>query len=154
MVDDALAEGGIDNITAIVADVVEGDGGGDVPPCWAPRPSGTSHPSAPGPERTDANEDTLVRTPPAGDRPRRPATPRTRPATTPQPPHNGAGAPGPGRVLALVLIVGAGLGAGYAWTRSQYFVGAAEERVAIYQGLPAALPGVHLSRSTRSSRCR
>ena len=48
-------------------------------------------------------------------------------------------------LLALVLIVGAGLGAGYAWTRNQFFVGAANDRVAIYQGLPGSLPGIQLS---------
>ena len=49
LVDEALAEGGIDNITAIVADVVEADGGGvtavlgaaaerAIPPVGARRP--------------------------------------------------------------------------------------------------------------------
>jgi hypothetical protein len=45
----------------------------------------------------------------------------------------------------LVLVLGASLGVGYAWTRNQYFVGAAGDRVAIYQGLPESLPGVELS---------
>ena len=47
--------------------------------------------------------------------------------------------------VVMVLVLGAGLGAGYAWTRNQYFVGAAADRVAIYQGLPENLPGIQLS---------
>lgn len=47
--------------------------------------------------------------------------------------------------LAVLLVTGAGLGAGYAWTRTQYFVGAADGQVAIYQGLPDGIPGLSLS---------
>ena len=42
-------------------------------------------------------------------------------------------------------MAAAGLGAGYAWTRTQYFVGAAGDQVAIYQGLPDGIPGLQLS---------
>jgi len=47
--------------------------------------------------------------------------------------------------LAVLLITAAGLGAGYAWTRTQYFVGAADGQVAIYTGLPDSIPGLSLS---------
>ena len=47
--------------------------------------------------------------------------------------------------LAILLVAAAGLGAGYAWTRTQYFVGAAGDQVAIYQGLPDGIPGLQLS---------
>ncbi|HEY5981579.1 MAG TPA: protein phosphatase 2C domain-containing protein [Microlunatus sp.] len=47
--------------------------------------------------------------------------------------------------LAILLVAGAGLGAGYAWTRTQYFVGAAGDQVAIYQGLPDGIPGLQLA---------
>jgi protein phosphatase len=47
--------------------------------------------------------------------------------------------------LAILLVAAAGLGAGYAWTRTQYFVGAAGEQVAIYQGLPDGIPGLQLA---------
>ena len=47
---------------------------------------------------------------------------------------------------ALVLaVVAAGLGAAYAWTRSQYYVGAAGQQVAIYRGVSERLPGLSLS---------
>ena len=44
-------------------------------------------------------------------------------------------------LLVLLLVAGAGLGTAYAWTRTQYFVGAAGDQVAIYQGLSDGLPG-------------
>jgi protein phosphatase len=47
--------------------------------------------------------------------------------------------------LVVLLIAAAGLGAGYAWTRSQYFVGASDGQVAIFQGLPDGIPGLPLS---------
>ena len=46
----------------------------------------------------------------------------------------------------LVLIAIAGLGTAYAWTRTQYFVGADSDKVAIFQGLSDNLPGLPLSR--------
>ena len=48
------------------------------------------------------------------------------------------------KVVALV-VVAAGLGAAYAWTRSQYYVGAAGAQVAIYRGVSEGLPLVPLS---------
>ena len=145
LVDDALAEGGIDNITAIVADVVEGNGGGTTAVLGAAAerkipPVGARARSAP-----DANEDTLIRNRPAAIPPAATGDTEDEARYNPQPPHKSRVPRALVGVLALVLIVGAGLGAGYAWTRSQYFVGASQERVAIYQGLPAALPGVNLS---------
>ncbi|MFT4165473.1 MAG: protein phosphatase 2C domain-containing protein [Microlunatus sp.] len=47
--------------------------------------------------------------------------------------------------LAVLLVTAAGLGAGYAWTRTQYFVGADNAQVAIFQGLPDGIPGLPLS---------
>lgn len=47
-------------------------------------------------------------------------------------------------MLVLVLVLVGGGAAGYAWSRTQYFVGAADEQVAIFRGLPGNLPGVAL----------
>jgi len=47
-------------------------------------------------------------------------------------------------LVALLVLAGAAT-AGFAWTRTQYYVGAAEENVAIYQGLNQSLPGISLS---------
>src|SRR5690606_15540618 len=49
-----------------------------------------------------------------------------------------------GALVLLVLVIG-GASAGYAWTRTQYFVGAAGEQVAIFQGIPDPVPGLTLS---------
>ena len=49
-------------------------------------------------------------------------------------------------LLVLLLVLAAGLGAAYAWIRTQFYVGAAGEQVAIYQGLADALPAIPLSR--------
>ncbi len=48
-------------------------------------------------------------------------------------------------VLALAVI-GGGLYAGYRWTQTQYFVGADNDHVAVYQGINQSLLGLHLSR--------
>ena len=48
-------------------------------------------------------------------------------------------------LLVVLLVAGAGLGAGYAWTRTQYYVGVAGDQVAIYQGVAERLPGLPLS---------
>lgn len=48
--------------------------------------------------------------------------------------------------LVVLLIIAAGTAAGYAWTRTQYYVGAADENVAIFQGLNDSVPGLPLSR--------
>lgn len=49
-------------------------------------------------------------------------------------------------IAIVVAILAAAAGVGYAWTRTQYYVGADGDRVAIYQGLHQTLPGVSLSR--------
>lgn len=47
-------------------------------------------------------------------------------------------------LLVLALLAGAGAAA-YSWTQKQYFVSDEDERVAIFQGIDADLPGVDLS---------
>ena len=48
--------------------------------------------------------------------------------------------------LAVLLVIAAAAGAGLAWIRTQYYVGAATSNVAIYQGLNQSVLGVQLSR--------
>lgn len=193
LVDAALAAGGIDNITVILAEAVEGpdpipatgrdaDGRGT-----GDARNGAGH-SVAGQDAGDA-DDTAIR--PAGraaatvlgaaaERAIPTASPRvpsagTRPDddydeddydedTEAKPPAGTSGTaaddesrytPGPPAkrrllrtlliVLAVLMVTAAGLGAGYAWTRSQYFVGAADGQVAIYQGLSDGIPGLPLS---------
>ena len=143
LVSEALAEGGIDNITVIVADVVADDGT-DAPVVLGaagersiPASNGTGRLAA-----ADDEDDDEEDGPPAPGG----ATVDDEARYTPQ-------APGRRRLfrplvglLALLLIAAAGLGAAYAWTRTQFYVGAAGDQVAIYQGLADAVPALSLSR--------
>ncbi len=179
LVDAALAAGGIDNITVILAEAVEAGAATAVE-------TGTASVGG-----DDADEDTAVRPVvaapvvlgAAADReipsvPRRsPLVPRVTSeedddeddeddtpangtettAAKPPPPHDDESRYSPGPPsrrpvvrtllvgLAVLLVAAAGLGAGYAWTRTQYFVGAAGDQVAIYQGLPDGIPGLQLA---------
>jgi serine/threonine protein phosphatase PrpC len=186
LVDAALAAGGIDNITVILAEAVA-DGGSMPPPAGGgsmPPPDGPGDtpaededtavrpvvetavvlgaaaerdipavhrrsPLVPGPDRDDDEEDEDEESPSSGA--------EAAAATGPSTPHDDESryAPGPPSRrpiirtllvgLAILLVAAAGLGAGYAWTRTQYFVGAAGDQVAIYQGLPDGIPGLQLA---------
>ena len=143
LVVEALHAGGVDNITVIVADVVESGGSDDVVVLGA----ASEHPiPADGMPRIQRAEDddiegeTLVTAdfepPPVDDEER----------YSPQAPHRRRlGKPLIG-VLVLLLIAAAGVSIAYGWTRTQYFVGADQDRVAIFQGLSDGLPGLSLSR--------
>lgn len=48
-------------------------------------------------------------------------------------------------VVLIGALLGAGLGAGYAWSRTQYFVGPSGDNVAIHRGLAQTVLGVPLS---------
>jgi PPM family protein phosphatase len=65
---------------------------------------------------------------------------------SPQAPHRGRFRKPLIGLLAVVLLAVAGLGIAYGWTRTQYFVGADQDKVAIFQGLSDSLPGLSLSR--------
>ena len=143
LVSEALAEGGIDNITVIVADVVADDGT-DTPVVLGaaderdiPAGNGSGRLAAADEDDLDEDDDPSGPHPAAVDDEAR-YSPR---------------APGRRRLLrpligllVLLLVVGAGLGAAYAWTRTQFYVGAAGDQVAIYQGLADSVPIVRLSR--------
>jgi serine/threonine protein phosphatase PrpC len=143
LVVESLHEGGIDNITVIVADVVESGGSDDIIVLGA----ASEHPFPAGAPRgqhaeDDGIDDTLVtkladfETPPADDEER----------YSPQAPHRGRFRKPLIGLLALVLLAVAGLGIAYGWTRTQYFIGADQDKVAIFQGLSDSLPGLSLSR--------
>ncbi len=153
LVQAARAEGGVDNITVIVADVVASEDGPAGVPVDAestpPRvtvptvlgaaaeraiPAATEHTAflEPSPEQ---NQD------PARVRGQTPDEERY----NPQPTHRRRWLRPLLGLLALILVVGTGLGAGYAWTRTQYYVGVAGDQVAIYQGVADRLPGLSLS---------
>jgi PPM family protein phosphatase len=144
LVGETLHEGGIDNITVIVADVVESGSGNDIIVLGA----ASEHPYPAGgvPRGQHAEDDDIDDTlmtkladfeaPPADDEER----------YSPQAPHKGRFRKPLIGLLALVLVAVAGLGIAYGWTRTQYFVGADQDKVAIFQGLSDSLPGLSLSR--------
>jgi serine/threonine protein phosphatase PrpC len=167
LVDEALAAGGIDNITVIVAEAHE-----ETPPVVADEDDTAIRPVVgasvvlgaaaerdipavptrsslvPGFDRIDEDLDDDVSDPEAVT----PAAVATPAATRDDESRYAPGPPAKRRFvrtllvgLAVLLVAGAGLGAGYAWTRTQFFVGAAGEQVAIFQGLPDGIPGVRLS---------
>ena len=140
LVSEALAEGGIDNITAIVADVVEDGGNDDVLVLGA-----ADEREIPGQQRRIATADAV---PDDGDTlvNERVVVEDDEARYSPRAPHKRRLVRPLVGLLALLLIAGAGLAAAYAWTRTQYYVGAAGDQVAIYQGLSDGLPGVQLSR--------
>jgi PPM family protein phosphatase len=144
LIAESLHEGGIDNITVIVADVVESEGSDDLIVLGA----ASEHPNpadsvlrARTAEEEDPEEILVTNLadfvpPPVDDEER----------YSPQAPHQRRfGRPLIGMLL-LLLIAGAGLGLAYGWTRTQYFVGTDQDKVAIFQGLSEGLPGMSLSR--------
>ena len=48
--------------------------------------------------------------------------------------------------LVAIVIIAVVAATGLAWTRTQYYVGAADQNVAIFQGMNESLPGISLSR--------
>jgi protein phosphatase len=144
LVVESLNEGGIDNITVIVADVVESGGNDDLLVLGAASEQPIRAPGAPRrqlQEDDEAIDETLVT---------RLADFETAPDDeerySPQAPHRGRIRRPVIGVLVLVLVAVAGLGMAYAWTRTQYFVGADRDKVAIFQGLSESIPGLSLSR--------
>jgi PPM family protein phosphatase len=143
LVVEALHAGGVDNITVIVADVVDSGGSDEVIVLGAasehPIPA-DGMPHIQRAEDDDVEGETLVTAdfepPPVDDEER----------YSPQPPHRRRFSKPLIGVLVLLLIAVAGVGLAYGWTRTQYFVGADQDRVAIFQGLSDGLPGLSLSR--------
>ena len=138
LVELALKGGGPDNVTAIVADVVEVE---------------TRPPSAV-PITVGAVAESVAQTAPAADTPAHKAA-ALRPAPEPadEPGHDEVAGERPrrrGRAVAaalvlLLLLAGAAFGA-WRWSQMQYFVGAAGGEVAIFQGLSQDVGPVRTSR--------
>jgi len=164
LVDEALAEGGIDNITVILADVVESA------PAEGTVVLGAAAELAIPPVQTrartaseeddldlddEATEDTLITARPGAGAtplgavpdPGVPAPPLAddEERYRPQPPRQRRLGRPLVTLLVLALVVGAGLASAYAWTRTQYYVGAENDNVAIFRGLSQSIPGLSLS---------
>jgi protein phosphatase len=130
LVELALRAGGPDNVTCIVADVIDVPYGDDAPVMdgavggnrgqrepdrTSPASRAATLNSRPGPEDT------------VPDRPARPR--RLRLAL--------------GLFALLVVVVGGGYGL-WTWTQAQYFVGAEGDQVAVYRGVNSSVGPVHL----------
>jgi protein phosphatase len=144
LVADAHAEGGIDNITIVLADVVEGEAvvSGDTveavvlgaaaeravppPPGRAAAGAAAGTPGAAAPRGATAVGAGAGRLGGHDDESR----------YNPQPPHQRRLLRPLVGLLVVLLVLGTAVGTAYAWGRTQYYVGAQAEQVAIFQGLP------------------
>ncbi|RMI34127.1 PP2C family protein-serine/threonine phosphatase [Nocardia stercoris] len=136
----ALRSGGPDNVTVVVADVIDVD-------------YGQSHPIVAG---AASGEDEDVPPPntaagrAAAMRPPR-ATPRRAPvAAEPPAPRKRHTWRWISLAVALLVAVAVGLVVGYNMIRSNYYVGAQDDNVVIMRGLPGSVPGSVLGLTIRS----
>jgi protein phosphatase len=134
----ALRGGGPDNVTCIVADVVEVEAA----PAGAPQVVGAAaEPGTPGPHVT-----------PGDGAAQRAAALNPRPARASEPDdsssHAGHRRRWPLRIVALAVVTGVLLAVGwgaYAWSQRQFYVGADDDSVAIYKGISQDVLGLELS---------
>ena len=131
----ALRGGGPDNITVIVADVVDSSGSSSASPVIAGA-AAEAQQSSPVDQTSAAAR---ARTAEGRDLP-----PPER--TTPAPVASRRNLRRTALISTLVLaLITAGLGAGWAFVRSQYYVGVDQEQVAIFRGVSGSVGGLALS---------
>ena len=135
----ALRGGGPDNVTVIVADVVEGGSGRSSAPVVAG--AAAASPQAP-PAGIDGSAAARARTAEGRDV-------TAEPSTAAAPAVSTGGGRRLGRTAAISVVVLAllavGAGAGWAYVRSQYYVGTHDQQVAIFRGVTGSVAGVRLS---------
>jgi protein phosphatase len=130
----ALRGGGPDNVTVVVADVVDHDYGGQTQPIIAGAVSGDDdHRIAP--PNTSAGRASAIA-------PRPPAPKRAEPDPEP-PPVKSRRRTFIATALVLLLLLG-GIGLGYRIIRGYYYVGAHDDHVAIMRGIQGSVLGVPL----------
>ncbi|MFC8529022.1 protein phosphatase 2C domain-containing protein [Nocardia sp. NPDC057227] len=128
----ALRSGGPDNVTVVVADVIDLDYG-QSHPIVAGAASGVDDDTPP--PNTAAGRAAAIR-PPRQSSPRRTAA-----SPEPEPPAKSKKLRWIALAVALVLAVGIGLIVGYKMIRSNYYVGADNGSVVILRGLPGTVLG-------------
>lgn len=153
LVDAAHREGGIDNITIVVADVVPAEASPEAAAAVVGAAVDRKIPIVP-PRAFDGEDATPTqRLDATGD-----AVPAavfrseslnddeetSRYAPTLRPTRRRMWRVALGMLVVLALL-GAGLGAGYGWSRTQYYVGPAADKVAIHRGLAQSVLGFPLS---------
>jgi PPM family protein phosphatase len=131
LVELALRGGGPDNVTCIVADVIDVEYGDDAPVVdgAAGGNIGQREPSRDTPSGRAAL-----------------ASPRSQPGAAEQPPgrHRSRRRRGFFLVTVLIIVVLGGLYGLYRWTQTQYFVGVAGDKVAVYRGINTAIGPIKL----------
>ncbi len=139
----ALREGGPDNITVVVADVVAERP--DSQPAYvgaAAQPDAPAQAPAPPPPSSTA--------PPRSPDEAGPAADSADTGDEPAPRRRRALWWGLGLGVLVLVLVGAAL-AGRAWLSDQWYVGESNGQVAVYQGVPERLLGISLSRLVTES---
>jgi serine/threonine protein phosphatase PrpC len=136
----ALRGGGPDNVTVIVADVVEGNGVGSSSPVVAG--AAAESPQAP-PDGIADTAAARARTAEGRD-----VAPPQRTASAPQvdPPAQRHGRRTAVISLVVLALLAVGAGAGWAYVRSQYYVGLDGQQVAIFRGVDGEVGPVRFSR--------
>jgi protein phosphatase len=136
----ALRGGGPDNITVIVADAVESDHPLPADPVVAGAAAESPQPPPPG---VDGSAAARARTAEGRDSRDRDLDTPPPAAVVPEPRRHGR------RLAVLASLIGvlllAGAGAGWAYVRSQYYVGADGQAVAVFRGVNSNVAGVDLS---------
>ncbi|HVE74622.1 MAG TPA: protein phosphatase 2C domain-containing protein [Mycobacteriales bacterium] len=132
----ALRGGGPDNVTVIVADVVDRDTNPGVEPVVVGSAAEAAQPGPPGIADTAAGRARVATGGSVEDEPIRAAVLPHRPRS--------------GRRTAVVLLtllglLAVGAGAGWAYVRSQYYVGVDGGNVAVFRGVAGEVAGVRLS---------
>jgi PPM family protein phosphatase len=141
LVKEAHAEGGVDNITIILADVAEAADAAAATAEDAVVLGAAAERPLPGGK---PGEDTIVTELPA-DPPTKSAAPEDEARYNPVAPRRRRYFRPLVGLLVLAVIAAAVIGGAYAWTRTQYFVGVSGEKVAIFRGLSQGFPGLNLS---------
>jgi len=138
----ALRAGGRDNITCIVADVVEAEQGDEVPVVGG----AVSDEAEPDPDAdivhpTSAAARAAIAVPPGqGESEQPPIGPRQRWF------HRRLF-----YAVSVLVVLAGGLVGLYEWSQAQYFVGEADGRVAIFKGVNVSIGGAHLYHSVHTS---
>jgi PPM family protein phosphatase len=137
MIELALRGGGPDNITCIVADVVDIDFGEDTPIMGGSVGDGSEDGPPPDSAAARASATTMTR-----------AVPRVEPvAAEPVPKRRSRLRIGFAVLAVLVVLAGAGLLA-RVWVMQQYYVGADDDQVAIFQGVRGEVLGISLHQAS------
>jgi protein phosphatase len=133
----ALRGGGPDNVTAIVADVVDSDGKG-MPPVVAGAAAESPQEAPPGIADSPASRARV-----AEGRDAAPAVRGRTPVAANKPPNKHGKALA--WTLAVLLVLAAGAAAGFVYVRSQYYVGFDANDVVVFRGVEGHLAGLSFS---------